>query len=568
MELLRFTATNYRSIRNAQDITLAHKAVLIGPNNEGKSNILLALVTAMRVIESGHHFASGFTPQQLARIILPYRGPIYDWERDFPKDLQNVQRSGVTTLSLEFALDSRETREFRKSVGSSLNGTLPVQIRLGFESLEFRVKKQGPGGHALTQKSAQIARFVSQHMRVEHIAAVRTAAQAEAVANSLVERELRAVEKYPQYKAALRQIESLQRPILDKLQDSIRDTLAAFLPSVKGVTIELPKEDRLGALRQCRVYVDDGNKTALQRKGDGAQSLAALGIIRHQSERDAEGRSLVIAIEEPESHLHPDAIHRLRDVVEELSRRHQIVLTTHCPVFADRINIGANILVRNKTARPAPSLDAIRAALGVRAADNLRHAELVLLVEGEADRRSLRALFREVPKLRGALRDGTLAMTVLGGASTLSFYARATKDSVCDVHAFLDGDTDGERAIDSAIREGILANNEITRATCPGLRESELEDLFDPALYEDIAKSYGIASLTGLMRGKGKWSARVASAFRRKGKMFDEAAKSNLKLRIAERVESSPGDSLHPSRRGAFDALAEELAGRLVARPK
>jgi energy-coupling factor transporter ATP-binding protein EcfA2 len=563
MELIRFTATNYRSIRNAQDIKLSRKTVLIGPNNEGKSNILLALVTAMKVIEKGDYFRGGLSPRVLAQVMFE-RGGLYDYERDYPKDLQNAAHSGVTSLRLEFELDSRETGDFRRFVGSSLNGSLPLELRLGFESLEFRVKKQGPGGQALTAKKFEIAKFVSQRIRVEHIAAVRTAAQAEAVVTSLVERELRPLEKDPQYKAALRQIEALQRPTLDKLENAIRDTLAGFLPSLKSVAIQLPKEDRLGALRRCSVLVDDGTKTTLQRKGDGAQSLAALGIMRHQSDRDAEGRALVIAIEEPESHLHPDAIQRLHEVVRELSQRHQVVLTTHCPLFADRADIAANIIVKNKTAKPAAHIDAIRKALGVRAADNLRHAEMVLLVEGEGDRVALQALLNALaPALSKSLQSGVLSLTSMGGATHLPFYARATKDSVCDVHAFLDLDAGAVAAIKSAISEGILTQGEVTQATCPGLRESELEDLLDPDLYDDVAKNYGIASLAGLLRGTGKWSARLETAFRRRGKVLDAGMKRELKMRVAERVAAKPRAALHAGRRGAFDALVEELSGRL-----
>jgi hypothetical protein len=86
-----------------------------------------------------------------------------------------------------------------------------------------------------------------------------------------------------------------------------------------------------------------------------------------------------------------------------------------------------------------------------------------------------------------AVRHGGLKITSLGGASKLPFFARATKDSVCDVHAFMDNDDEANVAIASALGESILAQSEITQATCPGLRESEFEDLLDPAIYADIA---------------------------------------------------------------------------------
>ena len=98
------------------------------------------------------------------------------------------------------------------------------------------------------------------------------------------------------------------------------------------------------------------------------------------------GKNLVLALEEPESHLHPNAIHQLKGVLQEIATRHQVIMTTHCPLFVDRTSIRSNILVNNRMARPARSIQELRMALGVRAADNLQHAELILLVEGDDDR--------------------------------------------------------------------------------------------------------------------------------------------------------------------------------------
>lgn len=86
----------------------------------------------------------------------------------------------------------------------------------------------------------------------------------------------------------------------------------------------------------------------MERKGDGVQSLAALALMRHASESNSTGKQLIIAIEEPESHLHPAAIHELRSVINDLSDMHQLVLTTHNPSFVDRGAINNNILVMGK----------------------------------------------------------------------------------------------------------------------------------------------------------------------------------------------------------------------------
>jgi putative ATP-dependent endonuclease of OLD family len=51
MKLVQFSATNYRSITSAHRITFKNITVLIGRNNEGKSNLLRALEAAMNLLK-------------------------------------------------------------------------------------------------------------------------------------------------------------------------------------------------------------------------------------------------------------------------------------------------------------------------------------------------------------------------------------------------------------------------------------------------------------------------------------------------------------------------------------
>ena len=47
MDLIEFSVTNFRSITTAHKIKLQDFTVLVGKNNEGKSNLLNALNAAM-----------------------------------------------------------------------------------------------------------------------------------------------------------------------------------------------------------------------------------------------------------------------------------------------------------------------------------------------------------------------------------------------------------------------------------------------------------------------------------------------------------------------------------------
>src|SRR5690606_2166488 len=142
------------------------------------------------------------------------------------------------------------------------------------------------------------------------------------VVQGMVARELALLDATEEFTDADDRIATLQGPVLQDLSDSIKKTLVQVLPAVTAVEVRIPNDRRYEALRRCEIHIDDGSLTDLQFKGDGVQSLAALGLMRHASENSSLGRNLVIAIEEPESHLHPRAIHELKAVVEQMAEKH------------------------------------------------------------------------------------------------------------------------------------------------------------------------------------------------------------------------------------------------------
>lgn len=567
MELKSFSIQKYRSITAAKKIPFGKSTILVGPNNEGKSNILRALVTAMNILirERRRRFfrkGSGVARSRYVR-------REYDWETDFPVALQEKDPDGQTKLTLEFALTTVELKDFRQDIGSKLTGTLPIRITLGPSLSDTAVVVAKPGATTLSKKSDQIAKFVTDRIDFQHIEAVRTANSAEEVVAEMVARELDDLEENHKYQAALARLDKLQQPILSTISDSIQKTLQQFLHDVKQVTVDVPSAARYYAVRRsCEITVDDGTPTLLKYKGDGAQSLAALGIIRYAAERGARGKNLVIAIEEPESHLHPNAIHELKQVVDELSAKHQVLITTHNPLFVDRRNIKSNIIVENKKAKPAKSIEQIRDILGVRASDNLRHAEIVLLVEGEDDRVALSSLLRHnSPTVCVALDQGTLAVDTLAGGSNLAYKITQVRDAICLYHVFLDDDKAGRSAFEKARLQGLITDAEVNFCICSGLNETELEDLYDPSVYGEILQNkYRVSIKSPKFKGKKKWSNRVRDCFRNCGKQWDERVEVEVKWAVADAVSRAPGIALHPKKRATFDALALALEERLKAK--
>jgi putative ATP-dependent endonuclease of OLD family len=317
--------------------------------------------------------------------------------------------------------------------------------------------------------------------------------------------------------------------------------------------------------------VDDGNPTELELKGDGVQSLAALSLIQHYSTSTAKAKEFILAVEEPEAHLHPKAIHALREVIRDTSARQQVVVTTHSPLFVNRLETGRNIIVERTQARPASSVQELRTVLGVRTSDNLEGAEVILVVEGQEDETALRPLLATGSEsLERALADGMLTIYPLHGGGNLNYALTQLRDSLAAVHAFLDADEAGHRAADAASAEGLLGDADRTFAIQPGAEESEFEDLVVPAAYREAVRDrFGVdveVNLGRRGRSAGKWSRRMPLVFEACGERWESRMEGQLKAVVAECVARSPTTAIKPDCETVIGSLVAALDRKLAAR--
>lgn len=565
MKLVKFAVRKYRSITDTHAFDIGDWTVLVGPNNEGKSNLLRSLALAL-------DYAKGI-PQLPVTAIR--RDPLlgrygnrlrYRWHEDFPLQLQEADPTGSTTFRLWFRLTPTEKARFKKEIGSRLTSDLQIEITVGQGPPRFRVVMRGPGSNTLADKSGRIAEFIAERVEIAYIPAVRTAEAAQAVIDRLISAQLARAERDPSYRRAVSRIRELQQPILQEVAQAVLGTLSDFLPDVTAVDLQLSQEDGYRALRSAyEVVIDDGSPTPLRFKGDGVQSIAALSLMRAAMEARARGRDLILAIEEPEAHLHPGAIHRLRAVLQDIASTTQIVLTTHHPVFVDRRRAANNVIVQASRAKPAKTIDEVRECLGVHASDNLRHADLVLLVEGENDRLAVESLLRNNSESVGSALDaGRLIIVATSGADRMPFHASLLKASMVSVHALLDFDQPAKSAAKQSIDKGYLHPHEITHTTCRGNGEAELEDLYDVAAYSEAIRSgFGVTLPSeAFNRSRSKWSGRMATAFADQGRDWDALA-MQVKQAVSSAVAGSPEAALRDSMRAPFDALVKSLEAAL-----
>jgi putative ATP-dependent endonuclease of the OLD family len=562
LRLERFQLKNYRSIKSTRWISLESSLTVIGPNNEGKSNLVRALVTSLQLLEE---LASAPRSNLLTRSRIRRVSRAYQWEQDCPLDLQTNANSR-TEFKLEFSLNDSDINEFYSEIGSSINNKLPITISIGRNGApEFEVNKPGKGYAVLSGKSARIGAFIGSRLSINYIPAVRTARDSARSVETLVSAALRQVERTPEYRDALQTIEDLQRPVLNDLEERLGTTLKKFLPNLKGVSLDLQR-DRNESFRSVNVSIDDGQLTSLASKGDGVISLVGMALLARLEAFATSSITMILAIEEPESHLHPRAIHAIRSILDNLGEDLQVIVTTHSPALVNRIDLGGNILVENNKANVVSDIAEVRDALGVRISDNLQNSRLVVICEGTSDDKALAKLLSELsPRIAEALKSAEVAITPLRGSGNLSYMASTLQNSICEPVCFLDDDHAGNEAMKKAIGDEVLTDADIVLASRIGKKESEFEDLVLDDILEDIVQSKYKADLKGVpnsMRSR-KFTDRAKGAFEKAGRPWNNAAKIALKQAVGEKCSELGLKAISPDKMGPLKTLVALIEERL-----
>jgi predicted ATP-dependent endonuclease of OLD family len=555
MKLVNFSVTNFRSITTAHKIAISNSTVLIGKNNEGKSNILKGLNIAMSILQE--HARHNPQPRYINRRYEMNENSYY-WERDFPVSFQQRKNGLQTIFKLTFNLNDNDIYTFKEYVKSNINGELIVEIKIGKDNRpKIELLKRGKGG--FSQKSREIASFVTDKIIFNYIPAVRTDQEAFEVVQRMLSQQLRKLESQPEYINALEIIKNLQAPILNNLSEEIKKSLVEFLPNITNVHINVPEESRRISLRNnFDIIIDDGTPTNLSFKGDGVKSLAALSLLKNRIAIDGVS---IIAIEEPESHLHPAAIHQLNEVIISLSENNQVILTTHNPLFVDRQEIKSNIIVDSGKAKPAKDIKQIREILGIKASDNLLNASFVLVVEGQDDVIALKAILSTLSnELEKHLKNNMLVIEQIGGAGNLAYKLSLLNNSLCVYHTFLDNDKAGRDSFEKAEKENLASVKNNTFVTCNGSPNSELEDCYELEIYRhQIIDEFGVDLNSSKFKNNNKWSDRVKNVFLDQGKLWNEKVESNVKYVVAKAVSQKPKDALNKHKRNSIDALVKTL---------
>lgn len=156
---------------------------------------------------------------------------------------------------------------------------------------------------------------------------------------------------------------------LDEVKE-IENLMGQFVqenfPSTK-INIVIPPPEIKTVLSSAKIMVNDGIEDVIDTKGDGLKRAVTFAILRtyvtlgakpewqREGQRTLPKDRYLFLFEEPELYLYPTAQRILFDALQQISRTHQVIISTHSPNFLSPETMGTFIKMSKRideTGRP------------------------------------------------------------------------------------------------------------------------------------------------------------------------------------------------------------------------
>lgn len=209
----------------------------------------------------------------------------------------------------------------------------------------------------------------------------------------------------------------------------------------------------------------------------------------------------VLLLDEPGLNLHASAQSDLLKFFEELSKKYQVIYTTHSPFMVESEHLQrvrtcfeteAGTVISDSIQEKDPNtLFPLQAALGYDIAQNLFVSKNNLLVEGPADLIYLTLMSSILEADKKTHLNDNITIIPVGGLDKVTTFISLLRGSKLNVACLLDTFTDqkGKQKVDDLIRNKIIKEKSIrffNEFSNNGKNIADIEDLFDKEEYLNV----------------------------------------------------------------------------------
>ena len=373
MKITRAIIKNFRALQYI-DCELNQFSVIIGENDAGKTSFFYAINAffAPKKLTDKEDWHKNNTDENI-QITLTLA--------DFPEETRNKYEKSLSpdgTLTIEGTCVFGEAFEYVAVCGAERTEIKKTDMKKYFSAnnIVFMPVKRGVDNQFSMLKTAMLGKILRAQM----------AKMLEQEESKDVQNAMGIVQG-----AMLDSIREIQNGIESFLReqlgnDSIKLRFDDFeLDPVEGINVKPTISD------------ERSDNIIVQNRGAGTQNNIILALFRYIAESEVK-KDFIFLVEEPENSLHPKAQRNLLNVIREIGKETQVLVTTHSPVFVDRTRYENNILFTmqpqgNTRARifNKDSLAEVRDDLGIKVSDVLLKGggNCALLVEGDTEEEAM-----------------------------------------------------------------------------------------------------------------------------------------------------------------------------------
>lgn len=347
MKLIEITIENFRGIRSLK-MPLDGLTVLIGENNTGKSTVLEAL---RLVLTRGFGFRKD--------------GRFTEYDFHLKDAAATPQTADPISIILHFAEEQED--EWPDTISQQMEEVIQLDMENGLSHIWLQAKghyeaESGAfeskwtfldnNGEELHLKNATPHNLITRFVPLFFLSAIRDASQEFGQRGQFWSGFLKSIQLPDDHRERIEiMLQEVNASVvganegLTEVAKRIADAQKLVpLDSADPVVLEAIPTRVFDMVGKIQVHLKSryGAKLPLHRHGEGTQSLAVLMLFQaftaaNLAEAYAPESTPLLALEEPEAHLHPSAIRALGSFLEELTG--QILVTSHSGDLVSRVPV-------------------------------------------------------------------------------------------------------------------------------------------------------------------------------------------------------------------------------------
>lgn len=513
MHLSKLIISNYRSIKELSVSFDKGKNIIVGKNNAGKSNIIKAIDLILGESSPTWHKSENITANDFFN--GDTSNPIYifcELTRDFDESLNYEEiykcygfkyqayiiewiknEKGKSVPKKEPILHSLDQSSFDNFI-SSLDAIMNIgedDEGIDNQYVNPKLKHQGTFEAVFEDKFCfafgfrafklgngkfhkEIRFFFREDVNSDWIMAFSAPVRNELLQSAIIHsfrdpaNELRInqwswfgklLKEYidaddPDLISAFEMLKTASNGVFKNLQAEINNPKVKVAFPDTSISFQFNPDTKIDIYKSALIYVNDGFNSLLQDKGSGIQSAVIIGLYNYYTNNIAHTSSSLLAVEEPEIYLHPQArrviSHRIDDFLQ--GNKNQVIITTHSTEFITSAHENLNIIsvrkepqIGSKATNTKFETSKEKQMLVKSQNAEMFFADKVILVEG-GDKYIVEAVAHYLGKYLNPdlgenwLNEQNISVIAVGGKGEFSKYVRKLNDLNIPVFVLADFD--------------------------------------------------------------------------------------------------------------------------------